>query len=133
MKNQSNRKADTLEDFLKALRSLKEAVTLPVQNQRDLAGIIQNFEFTYELCWKCLKRVLEDEGKETLSPKSAFRGAFEMGFIKDEDVWVQMIQDRNLTVHTYNEGLAKEIATRIAKTYLGAFEKLAAGLKPKKK
>ncbi|WP_367142724.1 HI0074 family nucleotidyltransferase substrate-binding subunit [Desulfosporosinus sp.] len=61
-------------------------------------GVIQRFEFTFELAWKTLKAVFEDEGLIGLnSPKTVLREAFAMGLIQDDELWLTMLSDRNST------------------------------------
>jgi nucleotidyltransferase substrate binding protein (TIGR01987 family) len=75
----------------------------------EKAGAIQYFEFTYELAWKTMRRVLKDLGKELNSPKPVFREAALEGLIQDPLPRFRFLDDRIETVHTYN----KEVAARI--------------------
>jgi nucleotidyltransferase substrate binding protein (TIGR01987 family) len=108
------------ENFDKALAKLCEFVAMPIINERDRAGIIQAFEFTFEQCWKAFQRILVAEGYEAHSPRSSLEGALQLQLIKsaDEAMWLQMLQDRNLTSHLYHENLARQIANRIINDYL---------------
>lgn len=115
---------DRLQKFQKALNSLRRALASPPADELDLAGIIQNFEFTYELSWKCLKAALALEGRMTTSPKSTFEGAYAESWISDEKTWVKMIEDRNNTVHSYDEAVAQAIYQNTRSLYLPLFEKL---------
>jgi nucleotidyltransferase substrate binding protein, HI0074 family len=72
-------------------------------SDQDKAGAIQAFDFSYELAWKLMKRVLESRGLESGSPKDTFRKAFEEGLISDPEVWFEFQKKRNLSSHTYNE------------------------------
>ncbi|MBN1962531.1 MAG: nucleotidyltransferase substrate binding protein [Deltaproteobacteria bacterium] len=120
----SNKHADSINNLNRALRALRLAATTPVAEPRDLAGIIKNFEIVYELSWKTLKRKLENAGHNPSSARSAFEMAFELGWIENEEIWLAMIADRNLTVHTYNETFAEAMIDRIRNNYLPAYEKL---------
>jgi len=77
------------------------------------AGVIQNFEFTYELCWKFMKRWLEINLMPGLldgaTRKELFRYALEHKLIKDFSAWVRYHELRNTTSHTYNRDVADEI------------------------
>ena len=123
-------------NFEKALIKLKEAVEESKKNEvsdiiRD--GMIQRFELTFELAWKATKEYLEDLGiTDKNSPKVAMREAFAQNLIENQDVWILMINDRNLTAHVYNEETAVEIGNRIKNTYLLAFEMLLIELKNEK-
>ena len=116
-----------LVSFNKAIENLsailKEAET---QIVRDAA--IKRYELCYELAWKSAQEALRAEGLEICkSPKSCFKQAFQQGWIEDEETCAEMIKNRNLTTHTYNEELAEEIYNHLKK-YLSLFEFLFAQL-----
>ena len=77
------------------------------------AAIIQNFEFTYELCWKFMKRWLEMNLTpglmEGITRKQLFRYAVENRLIANFNVWTRYHELRNKTSHTYNSDVANEI------------------------
>ena len=75
----------------------------------EKAGVIQYFEFTYELAWKALRRVLAERGKPLNSPKTVFREAALEGLKEDAEVWFEILEDRNNTVHSYNKLVANSI------------------------
>ena len=102
-----------------AVHSLDQFLTEPVRTNRDKAGIIQAFEFTYELAWKTFQRLAQAERLQVATPRQAFASALQMGFIppEEEAVWLGMMQDRNLTSHTYNESLATDIVQRVRTSY----------------
>lgn len=111
-------------NFLKALQALDVSVLAPVQEARDLSGIIKDFEIAYELSWKMLKAFLEKQGHMTGSAKDVFSKAFQLKFINDENVWIDMIQDRNLAVRTYDQQLARRLVDHIRDRYVSAFKAL---------
>ena len=74
---------------------------------RDAA--IQRFEYCFELVWKLIKRRLKIDGIEVNSPRQAIRHAFENGYIDDADFWFELLEDRNLTTHTYNADIADKV------------------------
>lgn len=84
-----------------------------VTRQALRAGAIQNFEFTYELCWKYMKRWLAynvgQSEVEGLSRRGLFRMAAEYLIIDDVEQWIHYHQARNLTSHTYNQETADEV------------------------
>ena len=94
--------------FLKACdtfdRFRKNLVT-----DQDKAGAIQAFEFSYELAWKTMKRLLSHKGIEARSPRDCFREAAIQEMITDPHLWFRFIELRNLTVHTYEESCVEEI------------------------
>lgn len=101
--------AQKIKDFQKALRTFKAALK---KNLTDLErdGAIQRFEYCFELSWKISKLVLDNEGyRDVAGPKSAFSTALKAGYISvaEEGVWNNMLVQRNLSVHTYNEKLAE--------------------------
>ena len=84
----------------------------------EKAGAIQAFEYTYELCWKTMKRILANQNIETSIPKDIFRTAAQFNLIEDAEIWFEFIKKRNETVHTYNKKTAEEIFQ-----FLPAFQK----------
>lgn len=87
----------------------------------EKAGVIQAFEFTFEATWKLLQKYSESQGLSAPSPKKALMAAYQGGFLSDERVWLDMLDDRNLTSHTYNRVLADAIFERISQRYASAF------------
>lgn len=88
-------------------------------------SIIKKFEYTFELTWKTLKAYLEDEGYEEIaSPKRTLKQAFEIGIIKDEEVWANMLEARNSTAHTYDEEKAIYYEDVIKNKYINKIEEL---------
>lgn len=128
MKNKQKFK-DSLGNLQKALSRLEEAIRIPIQNDRDLAGIIKHFEFVYELSWLTLKRYLVEEGRVTSTPKNVLQVAYEIGLISDEKTWLEIMEDRNETVHTYDEDFAKAMVKRITNKYVVVFQMLLKKLK----
>ena len=113
------------ENFQRALQTLTQAVEL--RKQRPLSeleeqGLIQGFEFTHELAWNVLKDYLEMEGIVGLvGSRSTVRDAFKRGLIPDGDTWIDMIEARNLSTHTYNQAVASSIVTAVCERYYPAF------------
>lgn len=124
-KNSDVRWRQRLQSFRKAFGQLSKAARLAAERElSDLEqqGLIQAFEFTHELAWKTLKDFLQSRGSTDLyGSKDATRQAFATGLIADGEVWMEMINSRNQTSHTYNEATADEIA-RAIKRYVVEFE-----------
>ncbi len=100
-------------DLEAALQRLEDALSRPVDEFiRDSA--IQRFEFTFELFWKALKSFCEDEGLHVHSPREALRGAFQVGLLPEDEAFFRMLEDRNLTSHTYSVATAEDIFSRLA-------------------
>jgi nucleotidyltransferase substrate binding protein (TIGR01987 family) len=115
------------ENFKNAIERLKEGI-LKFDEKNDLLrdGLIQRFEFTFELAWKTLKVCFEDEGLIGLnSPKSVLREAFAAGLIDNDEIWLAMLNDRNSTSHIYSEKLSIEICDNIIGKYASALDRLA--------
>ena len=114
------------ENYKSALQRLNDGI-MKYNQTNDLLrdGLIQRFEFTFELAWKTLKAIFEDEGLVGLnSPKTVLREAFSAGLIKKDELWLAMLSDRNTTAHIYNEQLAIEICSKIIKEYAYEFNQL---------
>ena len=109
-----------VDNFGKALLRLREFTATPIADDRDRAGIIQAFEFTFEQCWKVFQRVAASQGIAALSPRQALEAAMRLRLIrrKDENAWLEMLHDRNRTSHVYQEAIALEIAQRVVDRYL---------------
>lgn len=120
----------SFENFQKALDALHESVATPPTENRDFAGIIQSFEFTYELCWKTLKILLESNGIDAPFPRIVFEEAFKANLIEGNTIWKDMIEARNLSTHTYNQELAKKLYPVIKDQFLPIFQKTAIKLRP---
>ena len=113
--------------FQTALARLEEAIQLYQKENHPvlLDGTIQRFEFTVELAWKVMKEYLESEKfGEFNSPKSTIKEAYRVGLIEDGETWLDMLDDRNLTSHTYDEECAKEIYRKIITNYEKVLTKL---------
>ena len=126
-----NKIKDKTEDFEKAVQRLKGSLDRDyTKDDIVIDAVIQRFEFTYELSWKLMKAYLEYVGNvEGSNPRSAIQQSFREGVITDGELWIQMLQDRNLTSHTYDEATALMIYNHIKNDYLGLFEKLSENIK----
>ena len=111
------------EDFTNALKKLKIALEKDISvDDLYLDGIIQRFEFCFELSWKLMQAFLAYDGFIVNSPRSAIRKSFEAEIISDAEKWIDMLENRNLTTHTYDEETALEIYKNIAEKYIFMFE-----------
>lgn len=98
----------------KALHALIVIVDKPVDDDRAYVdATIQRFKFTIELFWKLLKKIVQNKGVEVTYPKDVIQKSYVGGLITDEQLWITMMYDRNMTSHTYNQDLADEIYARI--------------------
>lgn len=87
-------------------------------SELEAEGLIQRFEYTFELAWKLVKDYLQAQGLAFQpTPKGSLSEAFKIGIITDHDTWREMTMARNLTSHTYNEGEAEQIVAHIYDEY----------------
>jgi nucleotidyltransferase substrate binding protein (TIGR01987 family) len=125
MSSQDVRWIQRFNHFIKAFAQLKDAIEL--SRQRKLSkleeqGLIQAFEYTHEIAWNTLKDFLEERGtKKMYGSKDATREAFKAGLIENGEVWMDMIESRNLTSHTYNEEIAAAVVSAIINSYFDEF------------
>ena len=97
-----------LETLKKAYMTLKRFIE-SASTEIEQAGVVQAFEFCFELSWKTIKKVLAKEGIVVNSPRESFREAGRNELIENVRLWLDFIIIRNKTVHTYNELVLKEI------------------------
>lgn len=120
-------------DLGEALEKFKHILELDKnQYPYTIEATIQIFEYTYELYWKLLKKICYEEGIEVNSPRATFQQAYVMKLIDNEQIWLEMMENRNLTSHTYKLPTAKAIY-EACKTYLPIMEKTYDSLKKKYK
>ena len=100
--------------LLKAYKSFESALK-QINSELERDGAIQRFEFTFELAWKTLKRILAFKGLDINNPRDVFREAAKQRLIDNIEGWFEFIKKRNLTVHTYNEEYAIEIFESLPK------------------
>jgi nucleotidyltransferase substrate binding protein (TIGR01987 family) len=126
--NRDIRWMQRLQNFRKAFDNLDEAVK--TARERHLSnlekqGLIQSFEFTYELAWNTVKDFYENIGESNIQgSKDAFRLAFERGLVIDGNSLMKSIKSRQLSSHTYNEKIAQEIYEDIVNIYRKSFQDL---------
>jgi len=118
----SSEKNYSLAKLKKAFLKLKESTENAV-DELDRDGVIQRFEFTFELFWKATKIILEEEGFECAGQKSCIKEGARRGFLAEGEMLLDMLEDRNKTSHIYDESTAKEIFERIKGIYVALIEK----------
>lgn len=107
----------SLTNLGKALDRLEEALGEKEMNSLYIDGTIQRFEFSLELYWKTLKRLLAEEGIETKTPRETLKQAFKVEWIDNEHAWLQMLRDRKETSHVYDEEKARNIYANIVEYF----------------
>jgi len=114
-----------------AIKKLNDAVNRlregcdQAKEDLEIDGAITRFEFTFELLWKCLKIILENEGMICKSPLDCLKEAFKFDLIEDEDIYLDMLRDRNKTSHLYSKEEAAKIFQRVKENYCLHLEKIS--------
>lgn len=111
-------------NYKKATIQLTEFIEKGELNKFEVQGLIQCFEYTFELAWKTMKDYLEQEGFEVKSPRGTIQTAFQIQLITDGHVWIDALDKRNLMTHTYDEDVAKEAEQLIKLKYYPAIKEL---------
>ncbi len=124
MENQDIRWIQRFQNFEKAFLLLQKTVQIESPSVVERAGLIQFFEMTFELAWKLLKDYEEEEGFEVTSPRDAIKRAFQTNIITEGHTWIDALEDRNLTSHTYHEIIAIEVEEKIRNKYFPVLGKL---------
>jgi len=120
---------DALHNYRRALERFIEALDRRADLEREGFGdifldlAVKRFEFTYEMAWKTIKRYLDYEGIEAGFPRACFKEAYSQQLITDQQVWLDMIEQRNLSSHIYNQDEIAGILGRLAE-FRAAFEYL---------
>ncbi|MFZ2288380.1 MAG: nucleotidyltransferase substrate binding protein [Halopseudomonas yangmingensis] len=132
MSEQDVRWLQRLANYQRALARLREAVQLA--NSRPLSdlekqGLIQAFEFVFELAWNLMKDYFLYQGNPSITgSRDAIRTAFKQGLVADGEGWMEMIKSRNQSAHTYNESVANAICEQVLGLYFSLFEAFAADM-----
>jgi nucleotidyltransferase substrate binding protein (TIGR01987 family) len=122
MENQNIRWVQRFSNYKKAFSQLKKFIDKGKLNELEQQGLIQAFEYTYELAWNTIKDFYENQGEINIQgSRDAFRLAFNRGLIENGDIWLDMVKSRTKTSHTYNEETANEIANAITNSYFNLF------------
>ncbi|CAM4437251.1 HI0074 family nucleotidyltransferase substrate-binding subunit [Vibrio agarivorans] len=119
MNSNPDRWKQRLQNLSKAQQRLKKACAQDSYNELELAGLVQTFEFSFELTWKTLKDLLEFEGFDVASPRSVIRTALEARHLSSQqcETLLEALIKRNLLSHTYDE----ENVLAAQKLILGSF------------
>jgi len=128
MQNKDIRWEQRFSNFKKALAKLAEVVKgKPLDDLSELEkdGLIQRFEYTFELAWKTLQDLLEYKGyRDITGPNPVLEQALKDGYLQNEKGWRNMKKSRELTSHTYNSKTAEDIAEDITKQYFDLLQNL---------
>jgi nucleotidyltransferase substrate binding protein (TIGR01987 family) len=124
--NQSNdtRWKQRYQNLEKAFSSLEKALTKSSVTELERAGLIKIYELTFELAWKTLKDYLEDQAIAVKYPRDTIKEAFKYDLIEDGELWLEMLGNRNLMVHAYDETRAKLAQQLISEKYFQALKQV---------
>ncbi|MEY4582950.1 MAG: hypothetical protein RL701_7653 [Pseudomonadota bacterium] len=116
------------QNFAKAVALLRDALKNgpDALNELEKEGAVQRFEYTVERAWKTLKDYLEHNGMHltSVTPKAVIKAAFAARLIPDGQLWIDILEKRNLLSHTYDQSLLGESMKEIHERYLPAIEQL---------
>lgn len=116
-----------LENFEKAHNRLKEALAAidsDPKNQLYAIAVIGSYQFTFELAWKTLKDYLNYSGVDVSLPRDVIKQAFHHQIIKEGDLWIQMLETRNIIAHVYQEKLALQAVLDIRNRFLPGIQQV---------
>ncbi len=112
------------QNFEKAFLFFQTAVDKESYTPIEIGGLVQAFEFTFELGWKTIKDFLYEQGLNTSYPREAIKEAFQTGIISDGHTWLHMLEKRNELSHTYNETVAEQAVEIIKQQYYTAINQV---------
>ena len=122
--NQDIRWKQRFQNFEKAFLFLKKATEYKTLDPLQAAGVIQSFEFTFELSWKTLKDYLAVQGIELQFPREVIKTSFQNNLITDGQLWLEMLEKRNELSHTYDDAHKDEAVRTILNSYFPALEQV---------
>ena len=120
---------DQYESHLSVLNRAKDE---DLNNEFIKSGIIDKFFIQFELGWKLLKDLMKYEGRkeaDTGSPREIIKAAYQIYDFMDEEMWIQMLSERNNMAHIYNEAAATELVNKILRNYVSEFRRMEENLK----
>ena len=119
-------------NFVSALTLLNQAVDQGDSlSMLESEGMVQRFEYTFELSWKTMKDFLESKGSTVPFPRDVIKEAFNTGMIQDGEQWLEMLDGRNLLSHTYNQQIFSTVVSKIRTQYLLKLNELQRWLQTK--
>lgn len=118
----------TFEKIDRALASLEEGLQRNPEDKLLRDGVIQRFEYTFELAWKLGQKALEEYGVRVVAPKPVIRAIARQGWIDDADAWMSFLSARNLVAHVYNDDVAATVFA-VARDFAPACDAFVARLK----
>lgn len=119
------------DNYSSALETLKQAKDQDLENEFVQGGVISKFSLQFELGWKLMKELLKYEGDKTAatgSPREIIKAAYAYYDWMDEEIWLQMLRDRNDTAHIYDAALAEQLVATIIDRYIPEFERMGSNV-----
>ena len=111
-------------NFDKSFRLLERTLQIDDPSEAERGGLIQFYEMSFELSWKLIKDYLESQGFIVKSPREAIKQAYQSEIIGNGELWMDALNDRNITSHTYDEETAKMIVEKIRGLYFNLLKEL---------
>lgn len=125
MNQKETRWRQRFENFNKAYNQFQTAVlNFDKLNTLEKEGMVQRFEYTFELAWKTLKDFLEAKNIVAKFPRDVIKQAFHYEIIKDGEVWMDMLENLNLLSHTYNEERFNFAVQKVKNEYYKAIKQV---------
>ncbi|MBM5804119.1 MAG: nucleotidyltransferase [Cyanobacteria bacterium K_DeepCast_35m_m2_155] len=115
---------DNLQRAYRRLRSMLELAAQDPESEVIRMAVIKAYEFTFELSWKTLKDYLSYNGLDARLPREVIKQAFATGLLIDGQLWIDMLEERNLMAHTYDDARAKAAVNQIQTRYLAGLAQL---------
>ena len=127
--NKDIRWKQRFQNYEKSFFLLKRALEIENPSEAEKGGLIQFYEMAFELAWKLLKDYLYEQGFNINSPREAIKQAYQSEIIDNGQEWIDALEDRNLTTHTYDEETAKKVVESIRNSYYPLLDSLYVRLK----
>ena len=115
---------DNLQRAYRRLIAMLELLQQDQDSEVVRMAVIKAYEFTFELSWKTLKDYLAYNGIDARLPREVIKQAFASGLLIDGELWIAMLEERNLMAHTDDDGRAKAAVTQIQNRYLAGLSQL---------
>lgn len=111
-------------NFTRAFDLFESAINSQLVSKLEKEGLIQRFEYTFELSWKTLRDYMRYGGIQADLPRDVIKQGFASGLIQDGQSWIDMLEDRNLMAHTYDEKAFETVYLRITRDYYSAIKQV---------
>ena len=106
------------ENFERALQLYQRVAEIEEPSEAETMGLVQAFEITFELAWKTIKDYAEMQGLTPKSPRESIKQGFQMGILDEGRLWLEALENRNQTVHLYDETKLTQLVPQMRGQYL---------------